>query len=127
MINETTNSNKQRKYDLEDRTLKFSKEAVIFAKNVEASLINNPLISQFIRSATSIGANYHEANESISKKDFCNKISISKKEAKETMYWLKVIRHASPEVSKEAYRLLKEAQELVLIFSAIIKKSNTGN
>ena len=84
-------SETRREYDLENRTLKFSVAILLFVKKVKIDQINTPLINQLIRSATSIGANYCEANGASSKKDFRNKIYICKKEAKETKYWLQLI------------------------------------
>ncbi len=107
-------------YNLETRTAKFSEEIILFVQKVPKSIINNPIISQLVRSATSIGANYCEANGASSKKDFKNKIYICKKEAKETKYWLQLIFTASPENKERCRRLWKEVQELTLIFSKII-------
>lgn len=112
-------------YDLEDRTAKFGENAIKFAKLLKKDVINIPLISQFIRSATSIGANYCEADGGSSKKDFRNKICISKKEAKETKHWLRMIAEANPELKDDARKLFREAQELTLIFSAIIKSTDS--
>ena len=106
-------------YNLEDRTAKFSEEIILFAKLLNRDVINNPLINQLIKSATSIGANYCEANGASSRKDFKNKIYICKKEAKETKYWLQVIAKANPDKTKECRVLWQEAQELTLIFSKI--------
>jgi four helix bundle protein len=106
-------------YNLEDRTAKFSENIIIFLKTIKKDVINTPLISQLIRSATSIGANYCEANGASSRKDFKNKISICKKEAKETKYWLQLIAKTIPEKIDECRKLWKEAQELTLIFSKI--------
>jgi len=89
MTNTQLNSktpNPKHKFDLEERTILFSKNVVDFCKKLSKNLIANPLISQLIRSATSIGANYMEADEASSKRDFINKICIAKKEAKETKY-----------------------------------------
>ncbi len=107
-------------YNLEVRTTKFSEEIILSVKKLPKNTINNPLISQLVRSATSIGANYCEANGASSKKDFRNKIYICKKEAKETKYWLQIISTANPEYKKEYRKLWQEAQELTLIFSKII-------
>lgn len=107
-------------YNLETRTVKFSEEIIIFLQKLSKNNINNPLMSQLVRSATSIGANYCEANGASSKKDFKNKIYICKKEAKETKYWLQVISTASPDHKDQCRELWKEAQELTLIFSKII-------
>src|SRR3989338_7609464 len=78
-------------YDLEDRTTKFSENLIIFCKAVPKTNITLPLLDQLIRSGTSIGANYFEANGAASKKDFKNKIYICKKEGKETQYWLRLV------------------------------------
>ncbi len=87
-------------YDLEERTAKFGEDIIDFAKRLRENTINKPLISQIIRSATSIGANYHEANGASSKKDFKNKIYICQKEAKETKHWLQMIVKTNPENNK---------------------------
>lgn len=107
-------------YNLETRTIKFSEEIILFIQKVPKSIINNPIISQLVRSATSIGANYCEANGASSKKDFKNKIYICKKEAKETKYWLQIISTANPEFKDQCRKLWREVQELTLIFSKII-------
>ena len=108
------------KYNLEDRTAKFSENVILFCKEIKKDIIISPLISQIIRSATSIGANYMEANSACSKKDFNNKIFICKKEASETKYWLHMISIASEESKERARILWKEAQELTLIFGKIV-------
>jgi four helix bundle protein len=112
------NENKKQ-YNLEERTLKFSENIIIFVSRIKRDTITSPLISQLVRSATSIGANYCEANGASSKKDFKNKIYICKKEAKETKYWLQLILKALPDSSEKCKVYLKEAQELTLIFSKI--------
>ncbi len=127
MTNIQSNSNDQyskQKYNLEERTTEFSKRVIDFVKKVPQNLITKPLISQLMRSATSIGANYMEANEANSKRDFINKIVIAKKETKETKYWLKLIAHALPNFEDQITSLWKEAQELNLILAAIIRSSN---
>jgi four helix bundle protein len=107
-------------YDLENRTTKFSEDIIIFLKTLKRDIINTPMISQLIRSATSIGANYFEANGAASKKDFKNKICICKKEARETKYWLQLIAKSNPERKEECRKFWQEAQEFTLIFSKII-------
>lgn len=107
------------KYDLESRTLQFSNEIIVLVKKLNRDVINSPLINQLVKSATSIGANYCEANGASSKKDFHNKIYICKKECKETKYWLEIIAEANQEQKEECKKLWKEAQELTLIFSKI--------
>ncbi len=108
------------KYDLEERTAKFGENVIIFLKKVKQDAINQRLISQLASSAGSIGANYAEAIESESKKDFIHKICISKKEIKETVHWLRLIDQSNPEHEKEIEKLNKECHELLLIFSKII-------
>jgi len=121
MIKQAPNSNDQ-KFNLEHRTKEFSKEIIKFCKMIKADHLSRPIISQLIRSATSIGANYCEANECNSKKDFQHKISIAKKEAKETMYWLEMAAELDKNLKEPARKLWQEAHELVLIFSSILKK-----
>jgi len=113
-------NNDSQKYNLEDRTVKFSEDIIIFLKKLKKDALIMPLTNQLIRSATSIGANYCEANGASSKKDFKNKIYICKKEAKETKYWLQLIGKANSENTEECRRLWKEAQELTMIFSKIV-------
>jgi len=115
------------KYNLEERTFKFSEQTIIFLKTININLINKPLISQLIRSATSIGANYCEANGAISKKDFKNKICICKKEAKETKYWLQLLSKTNNDEIFELRNLWREAHELTLIFSRIIITIDNSN
>lgn len=108
------------KNDLEERTLKFSKDIIKFSKKIRRDLINSPMISQLVRSATSIGANYCEAGGASSRKDFRNKIYICKKECRETKYWLELIAENNQEIRKESRKLWKEVHELTLIFSKTI-------
>lgn len=116
--NQITNN----KYNLEDRTLEFSKQIIRFCKTLPKETINFKLIDQLIRSATSIGANYREANDALGKKDFAHRIRIARKEAKETSYWLELIKEANPQFAEQSNTLLKECVELRNILSAIIKK-----
>lgn len=108
-------------YDLEERTARFGEDTIVFVKDIERNVINLPLISQIVRSATSIGANYMEANQASSKKDFRNKIHISRKEANETKHWLRMISKANPDKKADCKKLWKEAHELTLIFAKISK------
>ncbi|MCI0449948.1 MAG: four helix bundle protein [Chlorobi bacterium] len=112
-----------KKYDLEERTAKFGEDVIVFVKSIKVNEVNRPLISQSVRSATSIGANYVEADGGVSKKDFRNKIGICKKEAKETKHWLRMMSKANPEKVEECRKLWKETHELVLIFSKIYNNS----
>ena len=107
-------------YDLEERTAKFGEQVIEFCKNVKQDAITKPLVSQIVRSATSIGANYMEANSAASKKDFKNKIFICKKESQETKHWLRMVAKCLPEKAEEMRKLWKECQELTLIFGKIV-------
>jgi four helix bundle protein len=109
-----------KKYDLEERTAKFGEDVIDFLKTVEKNPINNPLISQLVRSATSIGANYMEADGAESKKDFKHKIGLCKKESKETKHWVRMIAKANKDQAEKCRVLWREAKELTLIFSAIV-------
>lgn len=110
-------------YNLEDRTLEFAKRVAKMCKSLEKNAINDVYIKQIIRSSTSVGANYREANEKLSKKDFLHRIKISRKECKETTYWIELIIDNNHVLSKIIESLLKESIELRKILSAIIDKS----
>ncbi len=110
-------------YDLEERTAKFAERVIDLCKKIPKNEITRPIINQLIRAATSIGANYCEANGASSKKDFRNKIFICKKESKETKYWLRMLTRAHGSAKKECAELWQEAQELTLIFSKIATSS----
>jgi len=107
-------------YNLEERTAVFGENIIILCKGIKINTINKPIINQLILSATSIGANYMEANGASSKKDFGNKIYICKKESQETKHWLRMLFRAEPTKEKEIKKLWKEAQELTLIFGKIV-------
>ena len=108
------------KYNLEERTAKFGEGVLVFVKEIPQTNINRPLIEQLVRSATSVGANYMEANGASSKKDFRNKIYICKKESQETKHWLRMLLVTSPECQGEISKLWNECQELTLIFGKIV-------
>ena len=110
-------------YDLEERTLEFAKRIIRLAKALPKNTINYELIKQLIRAGTSMGANYREANETETKKDFKYRIRICKKEGKETIYWLNLIIEANLEFKERIKGLLQETTELVKIFAAILEKS----
>jgi four helix bundle protein len=115
-------------FDLEERTAKFGEEIVKFVKLISKNSITIPLISQLVRAGTSVGANYCEANNAQSKREFIYKISTCKKEIKETQYWLRIMIEAMPNIKSSAQLLNQEAQELTLIFSAILSscRKNKG-
>jgi four helix bundle protein len=110
-------------FDLEERTAVFGEAVIRFAKTIPKNPVTTPLISQLVRAGTSVGANYCEADDAVSKKDFKNKIGICRKEARETKLWLRLIAAAEPDLKTEARKLWQEAKELHLIFAAIWRKS----
>lgn len=112
-----------KRYDLEERTLRFSKSAINLVKTLPKNSINNRLSDQFIRSGTSMGANYCEANETETKKDFSFRMRICRKEGKETIYWLNLILENNLSFENNIQPLVQETMELVKIFAAIINKS----
>ncbi len=109
-------------YDLEERTARFGEAIIAFAKSVPQNVVTLPLIGQLVRASTSVGANYCEADDAVSKKDFRHRISICKKEARESKYWLRMIAAAEDNTKQEARIHWQEAKELHLIFSAIWRK-----
>jgi four helix bundle protein len=112
------------KYDLEERCAKFGEKVIIFCKLTQNNEFTKPLINQFIRSATSIGANYMEANQASSKKDFINKIRICQKESNESKHWARMISIAEESQKNKCRELWKEAHELTLIFAKISSSCN---
>ena len=111
-------------YDLEERTFQFAKAVRVFVKTLPKTMANIEDGKQLIRSSGSVGANYREANESLGKKDFLMRAKISRKEAKESAYWLRLIHETNYlENAAEAQALIQEAIELKKILSAIIEKS----
>ena len=120
MKDKSQNSNK---YDLEDRTLVFARNVRDFAQNLKKSTANSEYVGQLIRSSSSVGANYIEANDSLGKKDFAMRIKICRKEAKEARFWLRLVEvedSSDTDVLRKA--LEQEATELMNIFGAILKK-----
>lgn len=113
-----------KQYDLEERTLQFAKDVRAFVKSLPRTIANEQDIRQLVRASGSVGANYIEANESLSKKDFVMRIKISRKEAKESRYWLRLLDTGEDEsVDKTRDALIQEATELMNIFGAIVRKS----
>ncbi len=109
--------------ELGERTSRFGESVIRLARKVPFNPVNNPLIEQLVSAGTSPGANYCEANDSISTKDFKYRISICRKEAKETRYWLRMIATSEPNLKDQARVLWREATELNLIFSSIWRKA----
>jgi len=119
-MTEFPNTEIKKRFDLEERTAVFGEDMIIFCRTLKQDAITFPLINQIVRPATSIGANYCEANNASSKKDFRNKIFICKKESEETKYWLRLLAKSFPEKKEEIRKLWKECHELTLIFQKIV-------
>ena len=111
-------------YDLEERTSMFGEALIDFCLSVPGNPVTAPIINQLVRAGTSIGANYCEADDAESKKDFRHKIALCRKEARETKYWLRMIAKAAPAQKSPARQLWREAKELHLIFVAIIRTTD---
>ncbi len=101
----TNDQTSKRAYDLEERTAKFGENVIKFANKIPKTPASLPIITQFVRSGTSVGANYCEADDAESKKDFQHKIGICKKEARETKHWLRILAITTPELKAEAREL----------------------
>src|SRR5436305_3911303 len=115
-----------RVYDLEERTARFGEAVIDFAKTIPQNPVTNRLISQLVAAGTSIGANYGEADDSVSKKDFLKSIGTCRKEARETKHFLRMVARAMPELKLKARELWMEARELQLIFSRIWRGRKNG-
>ena len=120
MTNDETASS-QRRFDLEERTGKFGEAVIRFARRVPVGPVSECLVRQLVKSSTSIGANYCEADDAGTRKEFRYRISICKRESRETKHWLRMIAAAVPEFKNDARELWREAKELNLIFSAIYR------
>ncbi|MCK4936139.1 MAG: four helix bundle protein [Elusimicrobiales bacterium] len=119
-----SNNQKTKLYDLEERTFIFAKDTALFCKTLPRGISNIEYQRQVIRSSSSVGANYIEANESLGKKDFSMRIKISRKEAKESAYWFRlIIETNAKDIEVSGKKLLNEALELKKIFSSIINKT----
>ena len=115
----TNDEGKAREFDLEERTARFGEAVVLFAKKIPVNLVTTPLIPQLVRAATSVGANYLEADDADSRKDFRYRIGVARREARETKHQLRMVVAAEPQLREEARPLWQEAKELNLIFGAI--------
>jgi len=126
-MSEISNSKRgegKKKYDLEDRTFEFARRVRFFVKRLQKTAGNNEDVKQLIRASGSVGANYIEANEALSKKDFVMRIKICRKEAKESGYWLRLLDTGSRNnIEQERQGLENEARELTHIFGAIVTKN----
>lgn len=116
----------KRIFDLEERTAVFAENVIVLCRALKIDAINQRIISQLVGASGSIGANYSEATEAESKKDFIHKVTIAKKEVKETKHWLRLLAAAHPDRKEDIAPLQKEIHELLLIFSKIIRSSKSG-
>ena len=111
-------------YDLEERTARLREGIIEFCLTPPFSPVTSPIITQLVAAGTSVGANYSEADEAESKKDFRHKVAICRKESKETKYWLRMVAKGAPAQKSSARELWNEAKELHLIFCAIIRTTD---
>ena len=119
-----TKNQNSKPYDLEERTFQFAKAVRLFVKTLPKTIANIEDGKQLVKASGSVGANYREANESLSKKDFLMRMKISRKEAKESAYWLRLIHETNDlKNSSDAQSLMEEAIELKKILSSILEKS----
>lgn len=121
------NSQISNKYNLEDRTLEFAKSIIRLCRQLQNEVVNQKLIDQIIRSSGSVGANYREANDSLGKNDFLHRLKISRKESKETIFWLELIKEANPTQTQKIDLLIDECTQLRNILSSIISKVKINN
>lgn len=111
-------------YDLEERTATFGERVVEFCLQLSWNPVTSPLITQFVKAATSVGANYSEADEAESKLDFRHKIALCRKESRETKHWCRMLAKAIPAQKTAILSLWQEAKELHLIFCKIIRTTD---
>ncbi len=116
-----TNESGGSRFDLEERTARFGESIIEFCKRIPQTVITLPLIGQLVRSATSIGANYCEADDSGTKKEFRYRIGVCKRESRESKHWLRMVSAAVPDLKASARILWQEAKELHLIFARIFR------
>jgi four helix bundle protein len=113
--------NRRPRYDLEERTARFGEKVIAFARQLPVNPVTESLVRQLVKSGTSVGANYCEADDAGSKKEFRYRISVCKRESRETKHWLRMIAAAAPEQKGDARLLWQEAKELHLIFASIYR------
>ena len=123
VVRETTEQAVERTYDLEERTARFGEEIIDFVNIIPQIAVTRPLIEQLVGCGTSVGANYCEADDAVSKKEFRLRCGTCKKEARETKHFLRMIVRAIPELKSQARPLWQEAKELHLIFAKIWRSS----
>lgn len=113
-------------YDLEERTAVFGEQVIELCIELPTTPVSSPLITQFVKSATSVGANYCEADDAESKADFRHKIALCRKEARETKHWCRMLAKALPKQADALRLLWKEANELHLIFARIVRTTDAN-
>ena len=126
VLREDAPANSKRVFDLEERTARFGEAVIAFAKRLPFNPVNNRLIDQIVGAATSVGANYCEADDAVSKKEFIVNINRCRKESRETKFFLRMIASAESSLKPEARVLWREARELNLIFSSIVRKARSA-
>lgn len=117
-----TEEQKRKNKELEERLLEFARQIILLAAKLPDTPANGVLRAQLIRAGTSVGANYLEACEAVSAKDFVHRIAVSRKESRETGYWLTLVAFVNPQFGKEISSLKKECEEFVKIFNTIVEK-----
>lgn len=121
---EPPNKDDSPRYDLEDRTYEFAKAVRAFVKRLPRTICNIEDVKQVVRSSGSVGSNYIEANDSLSRKDFLMRVRICRKESKESRYWLRLVDTRENNVlEKERLKMIDEAEQLMKIFGAILRNS----
>ena len=116
------NQNLKPVFDLEERTTELAKRVIRLCRKLKKDSMNSRLVGQIVGSSGSVGANYREANDSLGKKDFILRLKISRRESKETIHWLELVKEANPEFINEVEGIIRETIEVKNILSAIIKK-----
>jgi len=111
----------RRAFDLEDRTARFGEDVIAFARKLPGNAINKEIVQQLVRAGMSVGANYCEADDSESGKDFVHKVALCRKESREVKHWLRMAAAAEPGLQNETRMLWQEAKELNLIFGSIFR------
>ena len=115
----------RKRYDLDERTFKFAELVISFARLLPRDPATAEIIRQVVRSSGSVGANYVEASESLGRKDFLMRARICRKEAKESAYWLRLLKGIRPQLDEQRCSLIQEATELTRIFGAIVSRGET--
>ena len=115
----------EKKFDLEERTARFGEAVTSLARKIPVSPVTRGTIEQFIAAGTSVGANWSEAQDPESRKDFRQKVGICRKESREAKFWLRMIVAAVPELKPQAQALWQEAKELNLIFGSILRRTES--